>query len=130
MEKTARRSAVVVVNKCDKKIRVRKEDIKRACGTDNIVKISCLNKMGIDKLKAAVYNEIWSGRVPVSGQMLLNNIRHKDAINAYAALQGRQNPEIIAADLKESAGVLGVITGDTYTEELLDIIFSKFCIGK
>ena len=85
-----------------------------------------------------VYNKIWSGKASTSHQLLLNNIRHKDAVDraigalfkAGDAARKRLSPEFIAIDLREGINALGEVVGETYTDDILDVIFAKFCIGK
>ena len=69
---------------------------------------------------------------------MLNNVRHKDAIEraiaglsrAQEVIRKRLSPEFISIDIRESINALGEIVGETYTDDILDVIFSKFCIGK
>ena len=66
------------------------------------------------------------------------NSRHQDALNrareaarqAADALAGRRTLELVAMDLRIAANAVGEIVGKTTTEDLLDSIFSTFCIGK
>jgi len=70
--------------------------------------------------------------------MLVTNIRHREAIDdavralerAYASIQAQEPPEIVALSLREARDALGFIVGFTATEDILDRIFSRFCIGK
>jgi len=66
------------------------------------------------------------------------NARHQDALNrardaalrASAALRSGQTLELVAMDLRMAVNAVGEIVGKTATEDLLDMIFSQFCIGK
>lgn len=132
------RSIIVVINKCDLKMKLNREEIKRIAKQEDILNISCLSKIGIDKLENRIYNKIWSGKVHSSDEVMVTNMRHKinieGAVNALSRaarnLKRRLSIEFLAADLRESAYLLGKITGEEYTEDVLDIIFSRFCIGK
>ena len=138
LNKVKGRCAIIVVNKRDLKPVLDTKKAKRISGNKDIIRISCLDKEGIDRLEDKVYNNIWSGAAYSSHQLLLNNVRHKDAINrAIAALLAAENatrrkfsPEFLATDVREGIDALGEITGQTYTDDILDVIFSKFCIGK
>jgi tRNA modification GTPase len=66
------------------------------------------------------------------------NSRHQDALNraraatlrTLAALAENQHLELVALDLRIAVNAVGEIVGQTTTEDLLDLIFSQFCIGK
>ena len=66
------------------------------------------------------------------------NARHQDALrrarasleHSLDALRGDATPELVAADLRLAANAVGEVVGKTSTEDLLDSIFSQFCIGK
>lgn len=101
------------------------------------IPISALNKTGLQTLE----NELVQ-LVDVSalhdGQSIVSNLRHAEALaNAAAALQkvlnGIDDPitsDFLAIDIKQALYHLGEITGSISTDDLLDNIFSKFCIGK
>jgi tRNA modification GTPase len=69
---------------------------------------------------------------------MLNNVRHKDGIEkAIASLRRAEDgireglsPEFLSIDIRESINALGEIVGQAYTDDILNVIFSKFCIGK
>jgi tRNA modification GTPase len=132
------RCAVIVVNKCDRKLILEARQIRKFSKDCDVIKISCLEKEGIDRLEDKVYNKIWSGKVLTSHQLMLNNARHKDAIDraiaslssAEGVLRRKLSPEFLSVDVRESINALGEIVGETYTDDILDVIFSKFCIGK
>ncbi|MEA3305909.1 MAG: tRNA uridine-5-carboxymethylaminomethyl(34) synthesis GTPase MnmE [Candidatus Omnitrophota bacterium] len=138
LKKVNGRSAIIIINKCDLRPKLDIREVKKISGNKNILKISCLKKIKIDKLRIRVYNRIWSGKVYSSHQVMLNNIRHKNVMDrSLTALSKTENairhafpPEFIALDLKESINSLGEILGEVYTDDILDVIFSKFCIGK
>ncbi len=91
----------------------------------------------MDKLYNIISDSIWSGEVSSSNQPVLTNVRHEQAIkesivfleNVIAELSTK-GKELIAMDLKEAINKLGLITGENFTEDLLNNIFSRFCIGK
>ena len=99
--------------------------------------ISALENQGIDELRKMVINiSIKDLDVSLSG--VIPNIRHKEILkeavfNLESAEQGMlkgQNEETLAFDIKNSINALGKITGETAEIDILDNIFSNFCIGK
>ena len=103
-----------------------------------IVDVCCLSGQGIERLKDAIKNLVWSGEIKAEMLQVAINSRHQDALNrartaarqATDALAADATLELVAMDLRISANAVGEIVGKTTTEDLLDSIFSTFCIGK
>jgi len=78
------------------------------------------------------------GEITTADTPLVSNPRHKALIQqsldftqaAIIAQQQNISPDLVAIDVRGAVDALGEITGETVTEDLLDTIFSKFCIGK
>ncbi len=138
LNKVNNRSTVIVINKCDLRPKARMEEIRKIMKNGDILKVSCIDKIGIDKLEERIYNKVWSGKVNSSNEVMVNNIRHKGAIEsavealskAEEAITHNISPEFVASDIKRCADSLGEITGEIYTDDILNAIFSRFCIGK
>ena len=100
------------------------------------IKISALYGTGIKNLKKTIYESL-IGNITNSPD-LAPNLRHKIALtkalksinSAIDALDNNMEPDLIAIDIKLALGALGEIVGHTFTEDLLDEIFGRFCIGK
>jgi len=103
-----------------------------------IVEISCKTGVGIEALKYAIKNLVWSGEINSEMLQAMINSRHQDALNraraavlrTIAALRAGATLELAAMDLRIAVNAVGEIVGKTTTEDLLDMIFSQFCIGK
>ena len=102
------------------------------------VRVSALTNEGLDDLTQAMLETGLGGSVHSADAMLVTNPRHKAALeralgHVAAASQGLAagTPEdLVTIDLAACLAALGEITGDGVTEELLDTIFQRFCIGK
>jgi tRNA modification GTPase len=103
-----------------------------------VVEVSCVSGQGLEALKDAIKDMIWSGEVrPDLGQVTINS-RHQDALSrtrdavhrALAGLRDDLSLEVVAMELRIAANAVGEIVGKTTTEDLLDSIFSHFCLGK
>jgi tRNA modification GTPase len=98
----------------------------------------CLTGQGIEDLKDAIKKKVWSGEIEAGMWEVMINARHQDALQrarsaterAAAALREGLGLELAALDLRIAANAVGEIVGKTTTEDLLDAIFSQFCIGK
>lgn len=99
--------------------------------------ISAKNKEGIDELKQEVLRKVNLHNLSTD-DVLVTNIRHVEALGKTQealerVLQGIDNPvtsDFLAMDIKQALYYLGEITGTVTTDDLLENIFSKFCIGK
>jgi tRNA modification GTPase len=103
-----------------------------------VVDVCCLTGQGIDALKDAIKQLVWSGEIRAEMLEVMINSRHQDALNracaatqrTLEALRTDQTLELVAVDLRIAVNAIGEIVGKTTTEDLLDTIFSHFCIGK
>ncbi len=100
--------------------------------------VSCLTGAGIEPLKDAIKELAWSGEIRAEMLEVMINSRHQDALNRARAatlrtadaLRSDATLELVALDLRIAVNAIGEIVGKTTTEDLLDTIFSQFCIGK
>jgi tRNA modification GTPase len=103
-----------------------------------VIGVSCLTGEGIEALKDAIKQLVWSGEVQAEMLQVMINSRHQDALNraraatvrAFESFRQDQTLELVAVDLRIAVNAVGEIVGKTATEDLLDVIFSQFCIGK
>lgn len=131
----AGRRAIAVLNKTDLRQKLVLPDEGRFV---DIVRIAALSGNGIDLLKRTVCKQFLHSTAQDSRELVaLSRARHRDAlVSADQCLrqfsgefQGR-NLELLALDLRGALQAVGSVTGQTATDELLDLIFSSFCIGK
>ena len=132
LEKTKNKKRIIVVNKIDLKTKLNKELL------DSYIEISVKENIGIDKIKDEIKRLFNIGEISTNDMTYLSNARSiallkkslnniNDAINEI----NNNNPiDIVELSLKESWNNLGEVIGETYTDELLDELFSRFCLGK
>jgi tRNA modification GTPase len=102
------------------------------------VDVSCMSGQGIETLKDVIKELVWSGEIKAEMLQAMINSRHQDALNrtraaaqrTIEALRADATLELVAMDLRIAVNAVGEIVGKTATEDLLDSIFSQFCIGK
>jgi tRNA modification GTPase len=102
------------------------------------VAVSCLERRGLEALHGAMLDTALHGQDRPREGPMLTKLRHWEALcraeqnlrQARQALDQRLSGEFIALDLRDALEWLGDIVGLNYTEDLLDRIFSEFCIGK
>ncbi len=102
------------------------------------VDVCSTSGQGIEALKDAIQKLVWAGEIKAEMLQVTINSRHQDALNrarfsaraATDALRADVTLELVAMDLHIAANAVGEIVGKTTTEDLLDKIFSSFCLGK
>lgn len=133
-EEFAPRRRLLVLNKADLPPRL----VLPACDAPH-VEISCRTGEGLEALKDALENLVWAGRPRgEAAPEALINARHQQILlrartaldHAVQALHESVPLDLVAVDLRAATEAVGEIVGQTATEDLLDIIFSRFCIGK
>jgi len=103
-----------------------------------VIDVCCLNGEGIEVLKDAIKELVWSGEIKAEMLQVMINSRHQDALSraraatqrTLEALRADATLELVAMDLRIAVNAVGEVVGKTATEDLLDSIFSQFCIGK
>ena len=102
------------------------------------VDVCCLSGNGLEELKDAIKNLVWAGEIRAEMVQVMINSRHQNALNrgrtatrrAIEALRENLTLELAAMDLRIAMNAVGEIVGKTTTDDLLDSIFSQFCLGK
>ena len=127
---------ILILNKVDLDSELNVEEISHL-NKEHIIEISALMGTGIDRLKQLIKGMFFKGQVTANDLMVTNN-RHKEALirakeKSEAALKTLElglSIDFASIDARDAWTSLGEITGDTMEEDLLDKIFSEFCIGK
>jgi len=104
----------------------------------NIIRMSLKLGEGIDKLEKEISNMFFSEEIEQNEEILLTNIRHKEFLDkadksldeALCAIKNGIPPDIFVSDIKDAAENIGMITGDSISLDIINEIFSRFCIGK
>ncbi len=129
---------LVLVNKIDLNNTPDLTELENRFGKENIILISIKAEMGLDKLIERIKQLYSYGEIESSDGELITNIRHRDSLNkAYQALIGAVEAidmgmptEIVSIDLKNAYDEISFILGESVSEDIIDKIFSEFCIGK
>jgi len=126
------KNTLYVVNKSDLPVKISKEKMPTA------ISVSAKENRGLNDLRQAILNQITQGNGFFSHEHYLVNLRHEEALRqaeealtkAHNTLAQKLSGEFVAVDLRSALDQLGEIVGETTTEEILNKIFSTFCIGK
>lgn len=125
-----------ILNKIDME---KKLDITNLTKVKKWIEISALENIGIDTLENEIHNFILSENIEDSSEkLIITNIRHKSALektkksieNIFETIDMGYPMDLIAVDLNDALDSLSEVTGEISSEDLLDHIFSNFCVGK
>lgn len=131
------KKTIIILNKMDleQKVDVNEKEISKF---QNIIKISALKKEGIEDLYEKIGNMFNLNQINVDSDIVITNQRHKCQIekaiknlnSALESLEKNMPIDIVAISLKDVLSDLGEITGEEASEEIINEIFSRFCLGK
>jgi len=136
IKKLRRKTIVAIINKMDLKQKIEKDKIlKRFKG---VINISAKKLKNIDLLESTIANLIYNGKVSCLESIMVSNLRHIEAMRmakkliaeAVNSLDNKLSLEFIAQGIKDALIYLDDILGKSFSQDLLDKIFSEFCIGK
>jgi len=139
MEKIKNKTVIAVLNKCDLPAAFSQESFSSFIAhPSSSLHISATCGDGLEELKEAIFNSCLKDWKEEREGVVVTNLRHKTSIEnaleslhrASQALTENQPVEIIAIELRQSLDKLGEIVGAVTTEDILNRIFSDFCIGK
>ena len=131
------KQAIILVNKSDMDTVINIDELKKDSNRD-VILFSAKNGEGMDQLEEEIRNMFYSGKVTYNDQVYITNARHKEALeNALESLKQVKNsvdagmPEdFYSIDLMDAYTDLGLIIGESVEDDLVNEIFSKFCMGK
>lgn len=131
------KKVIIVINKSDLPSAADISKIRDIVRSDNIIKVSVNTESGVDKVKKKIAQIIYNGKVEIK-DIDVTNVRHRDIlIKARESIKNGINTinngfpvDCASIEFKEAYLKLGEITGDTAAEDIVDRIFSNFCVGK
>ncbi len=136
MKRLDKKTTIAVINKIDLKSHIQKEKVFKKFNL--AVEISAKKLKNIDLLEEAVLALVYSGIISSPESVLVSNSRHIQALKkaggfirgAVKSLDENLPPEVITQDIKDALGCFDDIMGKRFSSDLLDKMFSEFCIGK
>ena len=134
IESVKDKKCILILNKIDLEWKI-EEDILGSF--ENVIKISAKEEIGLDELKQTIKDLFFNGKIDTES-LIISNSRHKQAL--YRALENAENAlvrvknneylDLISIYVTASLRALGEITGSELEEDLVNKIFSDFCVGK
>ncbi|MCR3955954.1 MAG: tRNA uridine-5-carboxymethylaminomethyl(34) synthesis GTPase MnmE [Gudongella sp.] len=132
------KKTIVLLNKTDLPREYDEALFREYFDANQIISTSMVKGVGIDELENAIRAMFYGGDIQLDSEMIITNIRHKNqlekAMENIGSVLGDLSQQIpldcLEVDLRSCWENLGEITGESITEDILDKIFSEFCIGK
>ena len=132
------KKSIILLNKIDLKQIINKTDKRIKEISNNIIEMSILNDSGIEELYDKIAELFNFNEINVGNEILITNIRHKNIISkaknnankAQEAMNEGMPIDIVTIYIKEILENLSEITGEVVSEDVINEIFSKFCLGK
>ena len=131
------RKAIVLINKMDLPMEADKKELERLSGK-RVIPVSAKEEQGIEELEQEIKTLFYSGNLTFNDQVYITNVRHKEALeHALSSLNLVKNsieqgmPEdFYSIDLTDAYEELGKIIGEAVEDDVVNEIFSRFCMGK
>ena len=138
LDLTKDKKRIVILNKTDLPAKISKASLKELLKDAPVCETSVLKQDGLDLLEAQIADLFFGGIENSQGTVMVTNARHiallkKAQASLEAVLDGialGMPVDLVQIDMTQAWNLLGEITGDSYEDELLDQLFSQFCLGK
>ena len=134
IESVKDKKCILILNKIDLEWKIEKDILNRF---ENVIKISAKEEIGLDDLKQTIKDLFFNGKIDTES-LIISNSRHKqdlyraleNAENALVRVKNNEYLDLISIYVTASLRALGEITGSELEEDLVNKIFSDFCVGK
>ncbi len=132
------KKSIILLNKADLNSVLNENDSRFRNITDNVLKISALNGNGLEELYSLIAKMFSLNEINIDNDVIITNLRHKNLISkaienvkkARNTVEENMPTDIIAIFVKDILEDLGNITGEFVTDDIINEIFAKFCLGK
>ena len=136
IKKLSKKNCIAVINKIDLKNKINRDKISKIF--KHTILLSAKKSRNINLLEEVIADLVYKGKVYRNEFAMVSNLRHINALRqaqkliaeALNSLDNNLTPEFISQDIKEALTFIDDILGKSFSEDLLDKIFSDFCIGK
>ncbi len=139
LEATKDKQRIVILNKTDLPNKVDRSELKKLVGSDKLIETSIVKNEGMNKLGETISKMFFEEGIENNqNSVMVTNARHigllhqaDDALgDVLKGIAAGMPVDLVQIDMTRCWDLLGEITGDSYQDELLDQLFSQFCLGK
>lgn len=138
LEIAKNKKSIIILNKMDLEAKINEKNEKIKQTNAPIIKISALKKEGIEKLEEEITKLFNLNEINLDNEIVITNARHKNLISkaienvkkTKKTMKNEMPLDIVAIFIKDILEDLANITGEIVTDDIIDEIFAKFCLGK
>lgn len=132
------KNTIILLNKSDLDTVISAEEIKERAGDIPVISVSAKEEQGIRDLEEQIKSMFFKGDVSFNDQVYISNVRQKNALidaresmeKVLESIENGMPEDFYSIDLMDAYESLGSITGESVGEDLVNEIFSRFCMGK
>lgn len=138
MSKIGSRKAIVLINKTDLGLQIEEEEIRITLPHARLIKAAIKQNTGIEELENEITALVYGGQIKQEESLLVTNVRHMELLerartaiaDAYTMAKSTEALDFIEVDVRRCWELLGEIIGESVTEDIIDQVFARFCLGK
>ena len=132
------RKSLVLLNKSDLTQVVTSDDVKELIPGAEVIETSLILGEGINEIEEYIESLVYDGEIAQQESLMVNNVRHIELLNkgrdslkdALNMAQIQEALDFIEVDVKNAYEFLGEIIGETVSDDIIDEVFARFCLGK
>ena len=132
------RDSVVLINKNDLERGFTNDDVRELVNDPVIIETSLINNEGIEEIENHIEDLVYGGELSQHDSTMVNNVRHiellkqsRDSLrDAMEMTLAREALDFIEVDVRNAYDLLGEITGETVSDDIINEVFARFCLGK
>lgn len=132
------RDSVVLINKNDLERGFTNDDVRELVNDPVIIETSLINNEGIEEIENHIEELVYGGELSQHDSTMVNNVRHiellkqsRDSLrDAMEMTLAREALDFIEVDVRNAYDLLGKITGETVSDDIINEVFARFCLGK
>lgn len=132
------RNVILLLNKADLRKSLAEEQIRAIIPHGRVIYTSMTEEFGLNELEDEIENMVFSDNIKRNEGEIVSNVRHKDLLkqafdaleDAEAAIISNEPLDLVELDVRSVWQFLGEIIGETVTEDIINMVFERFCLGK
>lgn len=132
------RRCIVLLNKTDKGVYIKEENIREKLPNSDIILTSVINEVGITEIEDSIEEMVYGGEISQHESMVVANARHAELLrqadecidDALSMANMGEPLEFIEVDINRCYELLGEIIGETVADDIINEVFARFCLGK
>ena len=138
ISKIGDKKVIVLVNKTDLGLNIETEELENCLPEARLIKAAINKNIGVQELEQEMVSLVYGGEVKQEESLLVTNVRHRELLekaksaieDAYVMAENSEALDFIEVDVKRCWELLGEIIGEAVTEDILEQVFARFCLGK